>query len=64
MNTLLGFIRETASYMGITICSKCGTRTKMKYAGSASSKTRNDWIGYTICPNCGNKEKWLSGYAP
>jgi len=64
MNTWLGFIRETASYMGITICSKCGTRTKMKYAGSVSSKTRNDWIGYTICPNCGNKEKWLSGYAP
>ena len=64
MNTWLGFISETASYMGIKICSKCGKRTTMKYAGSVLSKTVDNWIEYTICPNCGNKEKWLSRYPP
>ena len=53
--------REVASYIGITMCGKCGTRTKMKSMESIPSKTRDEWIGYTTCPKCGNKEKWLSG---
>jgi uncharacterized protein (UPF0212 family) len=56
----MGFMRDTALYMGITICCKCGTRTKIKYIESILSKTRNEWIGYTVCPKCENKEKWLS----
>jgi len=61
MDTLIEFMSEIASYMGITICRKCGTRTKMNYAESGSSKTRDELIRYTICPKCGNKKKWLSG---
>ena len=49
-------MREIALYMGLTICGKCGTGTKMKYTESVSSKTRDAWMGYTICPKCGNKE--------
>jgi ribosomal protein L40E len=64
MSTLIGFMSETASYMGITICRKCGIRTKMNYAESVSSKTRDELSGYTICHKCGNKKKWLTGNAP
>jgi len=53
--------KEVASSFGITICSKCGARTKMKSMESIPSKTTDEWIGYTTCPKCGNKEKWLSG---
>jgi len=54
-------MRELASLIGITICSKCGTRTKMK----RTERFRRDhlagtdkWIGYAICPKCGSKEGW------
>ena len=50
--------RELASTIGITICSKCGTRTKMKKTESSKD---SQWYGYTICPKCGHKENWLSG---
>jgi len=53
--------REVASSFGITICSKCGARTKMKETESIPSKTADEWIGYTVCPKCGNKEKWFCG---
>jgi hypothetical protein len=53
--------RELASSIGITICGKCGTRTKMKYAESIPDEMGNEWIGYAICPKCGNKEKWQYG---
>ena len=53
--------RELASSMGITICGKCGTRTKMKHTESIPDKIGKEWIGHAICPKCGNKEKWLSG---
>jgi len=50
--------RELASAIGITICSKCGTRTKM-------IKTHLDpdfpSAGYATCPKCGRKEKWRVG---
>jgi len=52
--------KELASYFGITICSKCGTRTKMKV--TKKSILRSDaWEGYTICSKCGYKEGWTSG---
>lgn len=59
MSTWIRLKREIASYVSITICSKCGTRTKMKYAESVPSKTNDMGFGYTICPKCGNKEEWL-----
>jgi len=52
--------RGLGSVIGITICKKCGTRTKMKYTESLD-KIGDEWFGYTVCPKCGNKEKWLSG---
>ncbi len=61
MSKWIGFKRELASHIGITICGKCGTRTKMKYTESIPSKIRDEWIGYATCPKCGNKEKWKSG---
>ena len=62
MTTWIRLKREIASSIGITLCGKCGTRTKMKNTESIPSKTRDEWIGYTICPKCGHKEKWLSGF--
>jgi len=62
MSKWIGFKRGLASTIGITICGKCGTRTKMKHTESIPGKMGNEWIGYAICPKCGNKEKWKSGY--
>ena len=59
MSTWIWLKRELASYVLITIFSKCGTRTKVKYTQSVPSKTDDMGIGYTICPKCGNKEEWL-----
>jgi len=56
-----GLKRELESLVGITVCKKCGTRTKMKQTESIPGEMGNKWMGYTICPKCGNKEKWLSG---
>lgn len=53
--------KELASMIGITLCGKCGTRTKLQYKESIEGKIGDEWIGYTICPKCGHKEKWLSG---
>jgi len=54
--------RELASMIGITICSKCGTRTKMKPTEiSPMSTTDAYWEGYAICPKCGSKERWKEG---
>jgi hypothetical protein len=50
--------RELASSIGITICSKCGTQTKMKRTESGLDSR---WYGFAICPKCGHKENWLSG---
>jgi len=52
--------REMVSYFGITICSKCGKRTKMKHTDTLDGDY-GVWKGYTICPKCGYKEKWLDG---
>ena len=57
----LGLKRDLESLIGITICKKCGTRTKTKQTESIQGEMGNKWMGYTICPKCGNKEKWLSG---
>ena len=57
----LGLKRDLGSLIGITICKKCGTKTKLKYTESIPDRMGNEWIGYAICPKCGNKEKWLSG---
>ena len=54
--------RELASSIGITICGKCGTRTKMKYSESIPDEMGKEWIGCAICPKCGNKEKWQYGH--
>ena len=54
--------RELASMIGITICSKCGTRTKFKPTEiSPMSTTDTYWEGYTICSKCGHKERWKEG---
>jgi len=52
--------RELASTIGITICSKCGTRTKMI---KTESDPQQGWYGYTICPKCGHREKWFSEFS-
>jgi len=56
-------MRELASYFGITLCSKCGTRTKMKRTKQIDRVSLETDVseGYTICPKCGSKEKWLDG---
>ena len=59
--TRISLKRELASSIGITICGKCGTRTKMRYTESTPGITTDVWNGYTICPKCGNRENWLSG---
>jgi len=58
-----GFKRFLASYIGITICSKCGTRTKLKDTElfDRSRLGNENWIGYAICPKCGQKDKWIHG---
>ena len=53
--------REVGSLFGITICKKCGARTKMKHTGPILDKLGDEWAGYAICPKCGTKERWLSG---
>ena len=53
-------MRELASLIGITICSKCGTRTKMKTTESLNYGV-DGREGYATCPKCGHKDKWMSG---
>ena len=55
--------RELASSIGITICSKCGTRTKMIRTEpfDPSAWGIGVWVGYAICPKCGHKENWREG---
>ena len=57
----LGLKRELASHIGITICSKCGTRTKMKYTEPFDPSNIDYLEGHTICPKCGHKENWKEG---
>ena len=53
---LLSFIIHIVSTLGITLCSKCGARTKLDtklgYYVTESNST---------CPKCGNIDKWGSG---
>ena len=50
--------KELASTIGITICSRCGTRTKIeKEVISEVGK-----FGYAKCPKCGREEKWMYGH--
>ncbi len=51
--------RELASLIGITLCNKCGTRTKIEKTKEISGIGE---IGYTVCPKCGHKEKWMYGH--
>jgi hypothetical protein len=55
--------REIASSIGITVCSKCGTRTKMIRTEPFSPEFwgSGNWVGYAICPKCGHKENWKEG---
>jgi len=58
------FKREMAAYIGITICSKCGTRTKMKsteHVKRVKLEGLDIQKGYAICPKCGHKEGWIDG---
>ena len=50
--------RELASAIGITICGRCGTRTKMIPTDEGLDE---GWDGYATCPKCGQKEKWRIG---
>jgi len=50
--------KELASMIGITICGRCGTKTKTeKTEISGVGK-----VGYTTCPKCGHREKWMFGH--
>jgi len=64
MSALKWLKREIASYFGITICNKCGTRTKIKPTKNVK-RFNIDGVstseGYSICPKCGQKERWMSG---
>ena len=51
--------RKLASSIGMTVCSKCGTRTKMEKTEEISGVGN---IGYTECPKCGHKQKWTYDY--
>ena len=55
-------LQEINSLIGVTICKKCGTRTKYKKMEKLDS--RDFTLGYTICPKCGNHENWTSGEGP
>jgi len=51
-------IREIASCIGITLCSKCLNWTKI----IKTDQIKDDiWKGYAICPKCGQKDKWIDG---
>jgi len=51
--------RELASSIGITICGKCGTRTKIGKTEEISGVGR---FGFSKCPKCGREEKWMFGH--
>ena len=46
--------------IGITICGKCGTRTKMI---KTEPDPQQGWYGYTICPKCEHRENWFSQFS-
>ena len=47
------------SFAGITICKKCGRRTKYKIMDELDAG--NVSLGYTQCDKCGNREFWVRG---
>ena len=58
MDVFGNVIREIASCIGITLCSKCLTWTKI----IKTNQIKDDiWKGYAICPKCGQKDKWIDG---
>ncbi len=58
MDVFGNVIREIASSIGITLCSKCLTWTKI----IKTDQIKDDiWKGYAICPKCGQKDKWIDG---
>ena len=57
-NRLLSFFRHLVSTLGITLCSKCGARTKLdKKLGHYITESNSK------CPKCGNIDNWGSGGA-
>jgi hypothetical protein len=52
-------LQDLSSMIGVTICKKCGTRTKYKKIEKLDSGDVT--LGYTVCPKCGNRENWTSG---
>ena len=58
MSILSQMIRDVAICLGVTLCSKCLTWTKM-----IKTKQIKDhiWNGHTICPKCGQKDGWQVG---
>ena len=52
-------LQELVSVIGITICKKCGARTKYKKTDEMGAEGYT--LGYTICPKCGNMQVWTSG---
>ena len=58
MSIFIKVIRELASCIGITLCSKCLSWTKIIKTDHIKDHI---WVGYAICPNCGQKDKWQDG---
>ena len=51
--------KELASTIGITICGKCGAKTKIEKTEEISGVGK---LGFAVCPKCGHKEKWMYGH--
>ena len=52
-------LQSLLSFAGITICKKCGRRTKYKMMDDLDAG--NVTLGYTLCHKCGNREFWITG---
>ena len=55
MDIFSRLIRNVASCVGITLCSKCLAWTKIQNAGYTED---GDPKGFTICSRCGQKDWW------
>ena len=58
MSIFIKVIRELASCIGITLCSRCLAWTKIIKTDHIQDHI---WSGYAICPRCGQKDKWVDG---
>ncbi len=58
MSIFIKVIRELATHIGITLCSRCLAWTKIIRTDDLGDDT---WVGYAICPKCGQKDNWMEG---